>query len=119
MIDTDDYTDLRRKLTRAVASVCPAWLSDQAEDIVQVSLMRVMEIRRKSEEDRQFSSSYLWRTAYSALIDEISDAWYPRADRLLELGRRAYESGHRIDPAELNPAYLRQKVARKPPRQQP
>lgn len=67
----DDYTELQKKLTRAVASACPAWLADKADDIVQVSLMRVMEIRKKSEEDRQFSSSYLWRTAYSALIDEI------------------------------------------------
>ena len=67
----DDYTELRQKLSRAVASACPGWLADKSEDIVQVSLMRVMEIRKKSEEDRRFSSSYLWRTAYSALIDEI------------------------------------------------
>lgn len=67
----DDYTELRQKLSRAVASACPAWLADKSEDIVQVSLIRVMEIRKKSEEDRRFSSSYLWRTAYSALIDEI------------------------------------------------
>lgn len=67
----DDYAELNDKLARAVASVCPRWLAEQRDDIVQVALMRVMEIRRKSEEEREFSSSYLWRTAYSALIDEI------------------------------------------------
>lgn len=67
----DDYAALRQKLARAVGAVCPSWLADQRDDIVQVALMRVMDVRRKSEEDREFSSSYLWRTAYSALVDEI------------------------------------------------
>ncbi len=67
----DDYAELREKLGRAVGTICPRWLADQREDIVQVSLMRVMEVRRKSEGTREFSSSYLWRTAYSAMVDEI------------------------------------------------
>lgn len=67
----DSYSELRSGLERAVARVCPPWLADQREDLVQVALMRVMEIERKSEEERRFSSSYLWRAAYSALVDEI------------------------------------------------
>ena len=62
---------LRQKLARAVGAVCPSWLADQRDDIVQTALIRVMDVRRKSEGEREFSSSYLWRTAYSALVDEI------------------------------------------------
>lgn len=67
----DSHSELRSGLERAVARVCPPWLADQREDLVQVALMRVMEIERKSEGERRFSSSYLWRVAYSALVDEI------------------------------------------------
>ncbi len=67
----DEYALLRERLSRAVGSVCPGWLADRKEDLVQVALMRVMEIQRKSEGNRDFSSSYLWRVAYSALVDEL------------------------------------------------
>ena len=66
----DDYGEIRVRLMRAVARVCPPWMADHREDIVQAALMRVMGVRRKGP-FRRFSSSYLWRTAYSALVDEI------------------------------------------------
>lgn len=66
-----DYSQLRKQLERVVRQICPYWLRDCCEDLVQVALIRVFEIRRKSEGERSFSSSYLWRVAYSALIDEI------------------------------------------------
>ncbi len=62
---------LRSKLIGAVNKICPFWLRDVREDIVQVGLLRVIEIQHRSEEKRVFSSSYLWMTAYSAVIDEI------------------------------------------------
>ncbi len=67
----EEYTKLREALAYAVKRVCPGWLSDRSEDIVQASIIRVMEIRRRSEGKREFSSSYLWRVAHSALVDEI------------------------------------------------
>ncbi len=69
--EEDDYAWMRQRLERALARSCPPWLADQKEDLVQTALIKVMEIRRRSEGERTFSSSYLWRTAYSALIDEI------------------------------------------------
>lgn len=63
--------EIQARLERAVTSVCPGWLVDQRDDLVQACLIRVMEISRQSEGKREFSSSYLWRVAYSALIDEI------------------------------------------------
>jgi RNA polymerase sigma-70 factor (ECF subfamily) len=70
-ISDADYARLRDDLKRSVARVCPRWLADRSEDLVQVALMRVMEIRRRSEGSAEFTSYYLKKAAYSALIDEI------------------------------------------------
>ena len=47
-------------------------------------------------------------------LDTVSDALHPRARYLLGLGVQSLETGLSIGPAELMPAYLRQKVAQKP-----
>jgi RNA polymerase sigma-70 factor (ECF subfamily) len=62
---------LRADLARAVHRVCPGWLADRSDDLVQVALMRVMEVQRKSEGNAVLSSFYLQKVARSALIDEI------------------------------------------------
>jgi RNA polymerase sigma-70 factor (ECF subfamily) len=46
-------------------------LSDRRDDLVQDCVMRVMDLTRKGEGERQFTSSYLYKVAHSALIDEI------------------------------------------------
>jgi len=66
-----DLEGLRRDLQRAVAQTCPRWMADRSEDIVQVALMRVVEIYRKREGNAEFSSFYLRKAAYSAVVDEI------------------------------------------------
>jgi len=66
-----DYAQLHRDLVRAVGRVCPRWMADRADDLVQVALMRVMEIQRKREGAAELSPFYLKKTAYSAMIDEI------------------------------------------------
>lgn len=69
--DSPVYDRLHDRLQRAVASTCPAWMHDHRDDLVQMALLRVMDLKRRSEGKRRFSSSYLWKVAYSALIDEI------------------------------------------------
>jgi RNA polymerase sigma-70 factor (ECF subfamily) len=69
--DQEDYAQLRRDLVKAVQRVCPSWMSDRSDDLVQVALIRVMEIQRKSEGKSEFSAFYLKKAAYSAMIDEI------------------------------------------------
>jgi RNA polymerase sigma-70 factor (ECF subfamily) len=66
-----DYAQLHRDLVRAVDRICPRWMADKADDMVQVALMRVMEIQRKKEGPAALNTLYLRRAAYSALIDEI------------------------------------------------
>ena len=42
-----DYTKLRQDFVRAVARLCPGWLSSQRDDLVQAAVMRVMHIVSK------------------------------------------------------------------------
>lgn len=66
----DELEALRADLVRAVHRVCPRWLADRKEDLVQEALIRVAEIRRR-EPDRELQPAYLRRAAYSAMVDEI------------------------------------------------
>jgi RNA polymerase sigma-70 factor, ECF subfamily len=70
-IATSDYERLRAQLSRAVSRVCPRMLSDRREDLVQDCVLRVMDLTRRSEGERVLSASYLYKVAYSALIDEL------------------------------------------------
>jgi RNA polymerase sigma-70 factor (ECF subfamily) len=96
-----DFAQLHRELTRAVGRVCPRWMADRADDLVQVALMRVMEIQRRKEGAAEFSSFYLKKAAYSALIDEIR-----RVRRRQEVsieGSEDEEGGPAFDPAAPGP----------------
>ena len=70
-----DYSKLRHDLARAVARMCPSWLSNERDDLVQAAVMRVMQsVGKKAlerEGDAPLASSYLYKVAYSALVDEI------------------------------------------------
>jgi len=68
-----DYASLRRDLTRAVARLCPTWLADLRDDLVQAAVMRVMRIAGQpaGEGTRPLSASYLYRIAHSVLVDEL------------------------------------------------
>ncbi len=66
--------DLRERLVRAVRHVCPSWLRDQSEDIVQAALLRLLHVQEFREPNLAFPSSYLWKAAYSATLDEIRRA---------------------------------------------
>jgi RNA polymerase sigma-70 factor, ECF subfamily len=68
-VSDEEVTRLRRHLTRAVGRVCPRWLADRAEDIVQAALMKLLEVLAEGEAER--NSSYVWKVAYTATVDEI------------------------------------------------
>lgn len=69
--EPDDYGELRTEIARTVRSLCPRWLVSRADDLVQTALLRIFELRRRSEQRQDLSSFYLKRVAYSALVDEI------------------------------------------------
>jgi len=66
-----DLVHLRADLVRAVSRVCPPWLASRSEDVVQVAMMRVVEVQKRGEGTCEVSSSYLKKAAYSAVVDEI------------------------------------------------
>lgn len=70
-LSVETYEQLRSELSRAMLRLCPPWLADQREDLVQTALIRVMKINRKSAGQKDLSKTYLWKVAHSALIDEI------------------------------------------------
>jgi RNA polymerase sigma-70 factor (ECF subfamily) len=67
----DGLAQLRRDLERAVSRVCPPALADRRDDLVQTAMIRVMELQRRAPDRVQLSPAYLYRVAYSALIDEM------------------------------------------------
>lgn len=66
-----ELQEIRDRLVRSVRRVCPAWLRAKSEDIVQDALVRVLESERLGESNPPVPSSYLWKVAYSATVDEI------------------------------------------------
>jgi RNA polymerase sigma-70 factor (ECF subfamily) len=58
-------------MLRAVRSVCPRWLADQADDLTQIAIARILDRLRRTEGTVELSPGYLYRTAYSVVIDEI------------------------------------------------
>ncbi len=70
-LDPERFKELRRGMEAAVAKVCPAWLRDRSDDLVQMAMMRLMAIERKSAEPRELKPAYLRKVAYSSMVDEI------------------------------------------------
>lgn len=62
---------LRTRVARSVSRVCPAWLAADADDIVQVAMIKVMRELAHREGNTVPPSSYLMKVAYSATVDEI------------------------------------------------
>jgi RNA polymerase sigma-70 factor (ECF subfamily) len=67
----DDIARLRAAMERAVRRVCPRWLADRADDLVQIATLRVLEARGSGEGNARVSAFYLHRVAYTTLVDEI------------------------------------------------
>lgn len=65
-----DVERIRQVLIRAVERHCPPALGAHREDLVQMALVRLLE-RPPGEGTGGRGASYLWRVAYTVVIDEI------------------------------------------------
>lgn len=92
--------DLRRSLRSAIVRICPSWLADRADDLVQTALIRVLDIQRRREGTGEFSSFYLRRAAYCALVDEIRRQRRRREVPLDSEGEEISPASGRPDPEE-------------------
>jgi RNA polymerase sigma-70 factor (ECF subfamily) len=66
-----DYERVQAGLLRSINRVCPRWLADQREDLLQASLVRILEAEKRGELSPPVPASYLWKVAYSATVDRI------------------------------------------------
>jgi RNA polymerase sigma-70 factor, ECF subfamily len=69
-LDPQDQVALRRDLERAVRRVCPRFLAQDAEDLVQDCFIRLVRASR-ADSAGDLSGAYLKKVAYSAVVDEI------------------------------------------------
>jgi RNA polymerase sigma-70 factor (ECF subfamily) len=65
------WVALAAMMARAVRRQCPPWLADQAEDIAQAALAKVLALDKAAEGKRPLTTFYLHKVAHSALVDEI------------------------------------------------
>ena len=63
--------EARRIVTRAVERLCPSWLSADRDDIIQNTLLRLHQSAAAGEGKAALAASYIWKTAYTVMIDEI------------------------------------------------
>ncbi len=61
--------ELQRDLSAVVRRICPASLRNDAEDVVQESLVKLM--RLQDQEGRTFTKAYLKQVVHSVIIDEL------------------------------------------------
>lgn len=67
----DPYEALRLRMLRAVRRICPPWLADDADDLVQEAMLRVMQLETRSNGVLRVTNAYINKVAHSALVDEI------------------------------------------------
>lgn len=94
---TELDAEIRDRLAKAVRRVCPDWMRDEEDDLVQMSVMRLL---RKGMPER-ITGAYLSKVAYSAVIDEIR-----RKKRRQEVGMTPSVDERMADSKLLGPEQL-------------
>jgi len=66
-----NYEQIREVLLRCVRKIAPARIGSDVDDIVQKAMVRLMKKLREDEGTSSFATSYLYRVANNAVIDEL------------------------------------------------
>ncbi len=70
---SDRVAEIRRVIEVAVSATCPRSLRHVREDILQGAMVRIVRTA-PLDDDRWAKRSYLWKVAYSAILDELRAA---------------------------------------------
>jgi RNA polymerase sigma factor (sigma-70 family) len=89
--------EMRARLAKAVRRVCPDWMRDEEDDLVQMSVMRLI----RGGVPERITGSYLSKVAYSAVIDEIR-----RKKRRQEVGMTPSVDERMADSKVMSPEEL-------------
>ena len=99
------YAKLRKDLERIVARLCPGWLSSHRDDLVQTAVMRVMQTVGAqppgADGTSRLASSYLYKVAHSALVDEIRRVRRRREESLDTSEQAAPQHDMLLDPQRI------------------
>ncbi len=93
-----DAEEIRGHLITAMRRVCPPSIADEAEDLVQRAMIKLMKSQRQIEGKPGVGASYLWRVAYTAVIDEIRRRDRRREVPLIENSAVAIPAASEPDP---------------------
>lgn len=69
--DAAELAEIRARLNAAVRKFCPRWLTPDLEDLAQDAMIRVLKRQDASAQPMVFTRSYLFKVAYSTVMDEI------------------------------------------------
>ena len=89
-----------RTLRAAVARACPADVASLREDLVQVTLVRVLE-HAQPEQNRARTASDLWRVAFSVIADELRRRRAEEQESRRSMAGEAATQAGATPPAEL------------------
>jgi RNA polymerase sigma-70 factor (ECF subfamily) len=81
----------------AVSRACPRWLANEREDLVQASLLRVVEAVG-GVASLDVKATYLWKTAASVTIDEVRRARWRHERSLDEVTSQRDDDDPSVDP---------------------
>lgn len=91
-----EIEEFRRRLTGAVGRLCPRWLEREREDLVQASVVRILDVARQTG-SFEFNATYLWKTAYAVVLDETRRVRW-KFERRLEEGMEPGSGGPEANP---------------------
>lgn len=89
---------------RLVTRFCPPALAADRDDLVQNACIKLTRIAERDETSGAWSASYLWRTAHSAVMDEIRRRMRRPAEPLEDAPEPASPATAEADRAELGAA---------------
>lgn len=94
----DAYDTLQERLERVIRRLCPPWLRNDADDLVQAAQLKIF---RRGDPVDALEDGFLYRVGYSVMVDEIR-----RRKRRHEFTIDTLESPEPADPVEHDPERL-------------
>ena len=88
-------------LRRAVARACPGELAGQREDLVQAAAVRLLERESRGEPNQLRSASYLWRVAFTTVLDELRRS--RRRKAVISVSESEVDAGERAEAPRSRP----------------
>lgn len=70
-VRTDDLQAVQVMLVRAVKKVCPPWLAEEADDLVQEAFLKLLKMLEADSAPAEVNFAYIKRMAYSTVVDEV------------------------------------------------